>query len=294
MTNSSLNVGKLGILGGSGLYNIKIDNVSEVDIDTPYGKPSDSFRTGSINGMEVVFLARHGRHHNYLPTEVPYQANIWAMKYLGVEWIISASAVGSLKENIRPLDMVIPDQFIDRTHNRPISFFGEGVVAHVSMAEPFCIELSRLLKCAAEAVMPDELNLHFGGTYLCMEGPAFSTKAESNFYRSLNCSVIGMTNHTEARLAKEAEIAYSSLAMSTDYDCWHEDHDNVTVEMIVSNLKSNAELAEKIIYEVSNKINEVRPKSNSHQALKYALLTNKEFIPDETLKKISLLTKKYL
>ena len=293
MTNSSLNVGKLGILGGSGLYNIKIDNVSEVDINTPYGKPSDSFRTGCINGMEVVFLARHGRHHNYLPTEVPYQANIWAMKYLGVEWIISASAVGSLKEDIRPLDMVIPDQFIDRTHNRPISFFGEGVVAHVSMAEPFCMELSELLKSSAEVVMPDELKLHYGGTYLCMEGPAFSTKAESKFYRSLNCSVIGMTNHTEARLAKEAEIAYASLAMSTDYDCWHEDHENVTVEMIVSNLKSNAKLAEKIIFEVAKNINVNKPSSKSHSALKYALLTDKNNIPLETMDKINLLTKKY-
>ncbi len=293
MTNSSLNVGKLGILGGSGLYNIKIDNVSEVDIDTPYGKPSDSFRTGSINGMEVVFLARHGRHHNYLPTEVPYQANIWAMKYLGVEWIISASAVGSLKEDIRPLDMVIPDQFIDRTHNRPISFFGEGVVAHVSMAEPFCKELSELLKSSAEEVMPDELKLHYGGTYLCMEGPAFSTKAESNFYRSLNCSVIGMTNHTEARLAKEAEIAYASLSMSTDYDCWHEDHENVTVEMIVANLKSNAKLAEKIIFEVAKNINKKKPSSTSHSALKYALLTDRNNIPPKTMDKINLLTKKY-
>jgi len=293
MTNSSLNVGKLGILGGSGLYNIKIDNVSEVDIDTPYGKPSDSFRTGSINGMEVVFLARHGRHHNYLPTEVPYQANIWAMKYLGVEWIISASAVGSLKEDIRPLDMVIPDQFIDRTHNRPISFFGEGVVAHVSMAEPFCKELSELLKSSAEVVMPDELKLHYGGTYLCMEGPAFSTKAESNFYRSLNCSVIGMTNHTEARLAKEAEIAYASLSMSTDYDCWHEDHENVTVEMIVANLKSNAKLAEKIIFEVAKNINKKKPSSTSHSALKYALLTDRSNVPPKTMDKINLLTKKY-
>ena len=293
MKNSHLNTGKLGILGGSGLYNISIDNVQEVDIDTPYGKPSDSLRTGSISGMEVVFLARHGRHHNYLPTEVPYQANIWAMKSLGVQWIISASAVGSLKENIKPLDMVIPDQFIDRTHNRPISFFGEGVVAHVSMAEPFCMELSKLLRLSAESVMPNELQLHFGGTYLCMEGPAFSTKAESNFYRSLNCSVIGMTNHTEARLAKEAEIAYSSLAMSTDYDCWHEDHENVTVDMIVNNLKSNAKLAEKIIFEVAKNIFKFKPSSKSHEALKYALLTDKNNIPRKTMNKINLLTKKY-
>ncbi len=293
MNDSNLNIAKLGILGGSGLYNIKIDDVKEINIDTPYGKPSDSLRTGSINGMEIVFLARHGRHHNFLPTEVPYQANIWAMKKLGVKWIISASAVGSLKEEIRPLDMVIPDQFIDRTHSRPISFFGEGVVAHVSMAEPYCSNLSELLRTSANKIMPKELKLHFGGTYLCMEGPAFSTKAESIFYRSLNCSVIGMTNHTEARLAREAEIAYSSLAMSTDYDCWHEDHENVTVEMIVSNLKANAELAEKIIFEVAKNLDLNRPYSKSHDALKYALLTQKDHIPHETLEKINLLTMKY-
>ena len=293
MTDSDLNNAKLGILGGSGLYNIKIDNVKEVNIDTPYGKPSDSIRTGSLNGMEIVFLARHGRNHNFLPTEVPYQANIWALKNLGVKWIISASAVGSLKEDIRPLDMVIPDQFIDRTHSRPISFFGDGVVAHVSMAEPYCPKLSELLRASALEIMPKELKLHFGGTYLCMEGPAFSTKAESIFYRSLNCSVIGMTNHTEARLAREAEIAYSSLAMSTDYDCWHEDHENVTVEMIVSNLKANAELAEKIIFKVAKNLDLNRPYSKSHDALKYALLTQKEHVPNETLEKINLLTMKY-
>ena len=293
MIDSNLNIAKLGILGGSGLYNIKIDDVKEINIETPYGKPSDSLRTGSINGMEIVFLARHGRHHNFLPTEVPYQANIWAMKNLGVKWIISASAVGSLKEEIRPLDMVIPNQFIDRTHSRPISFFGEGVVAHVSLAEPYCPKLSELLRTSALEVMPEELKLHFGGTYLCMEGPAFSTKAESIFYRSLNCSIIGMTNHTEARLAREAEIAYSSLAMSTDYDCWHEDHENVTVEMIVSNLKSNAELAEKIIFEVAKNLDLNRPYSKSHDALKYALLTQKDHVPPETLEKINLLTMKY-
>ncbi len=293
MSASFFDIPRLGIIGGSGLYNIQIDNVREVEIDTPYGKPSDLFKVGTLNGMDIVFLARHGRNHNFLPMEVPYQANIWAMKYLGVKWIVSVSAVGSLKEKIKPLDIVIPDQFIDRTHNRPATFFGEGVVAHVSMAEPFCRELSILLKSSAEEVMPDYLSLHFGGVYLCMEGPAFSTKAESNLYRNLDCSVIGMTNHTEARLCKEAEIAYSTLAMSTDYDCWHKDHENVTVDMIISNLKSNAKLAEKIIIQVAKTFTNKKPISKSHDALKYSLLTLKENVPENTLNKIELLTKRY-
>jgi len=196
--------------------------------------------------MEVVFLARHGRHHSYLPTEVPYRANIWAMRSLGVRWILSPSAVGSLQQQVKPLDMVVPDQFIDRTHQRPISFFGEGAVAHVALADPFCAGLSRLLADVADSLMPTGRSLHRGGTYLCMEGPAFSTRAESNLYRSWGCTVIGMTNHTEARLAREAEIAYATLAMATDYDCWYADHDSVTVEMVIANLRANAELATQI------------------------------------------------
>jgi 5'-methylthioadenosine phosphorylase len=243
--------------------------------------------------MEVVFLARHGRNHSFTPSEVPYQANIWALKSLGVKWIISASAVGSLKEEIKPLDMVIPDQFIDRTNNRPMTFFGEGAVAHVALADPFCPELSKILQQVVMPLMPEGRDLHFGGTYLCMEGPAFSTRAESEFYRNLGCSIIGMTNHTEARLCREAEIAYVGLSMSTDYDCWHEDHENVTVDMIVNNLKSNAKLAEKIIFEVAKNIFKFKPSSKSHEALKYALLTDKNNIPRKTMNKINLLTKKY-
>ena len=286
--------GKIGVIGGSGLYSIKqLKEVKELEINTPFGKPSDNLLQGKIGGIEVIFLARHGRHHSYLPSEVPYKANIWAMKSLGVKWLISASAVGSLKKEIKPLDVVIPDQFIDRTHNRPISFFGKGSVAHISLADPFCPQLSEIIYNEALPLMPDGRDLHKGGTYLCMEGPAFSTRAESEFYRSLNCSIIGMTNHTEARLAREAEISYASISMSTDYDCWHEDHENVTVEMIVSNLKSNAELAAKIICSSIEKIGIIQPKSIAHDALKYALLTPKEFIPNQTRKDLNLLTKKY-
>ena len=204
-----------------------------------------------------------------------------------------SSAVGSLKEEIRPLDIVLPDQFLDRTHNRPVTFFGDGAVAHVALADPFCSELIEILKKSTQPLLTENRKLHVGGTYLCMEGPAFSTRAESNFYRSLDCSIIGMTNHTEARLCREAEIAYASLSMSTDYDCWHPDHDDVTVEMILNNLNSNAELAKKIIISAAKQIGKIRPKSLAHDALKYALITPKDKIPQKTLKKISIFTKKY-
>ena len=248
---------------------------------------------GELEGIEVIFLARHGRYHTYTPSEVPYRANIWAMKSLGVKWIISASAVGSLKEEIRPLDMVLPDQFIDRTNNRPMTFFGEGIVAHVALADPFCSKLIKIIKEVTEPLMPVTSKLHVGGTYLCMEGPAFSTRAESFFYRSLGCSVIGMTNHTESRLCREAEIAYVSLSMSTDYDCWHEDHEDVSVEMIIKNLNTNAELAKKIITSAAKSISKERPISSAHSALKNALITPKDKVPEKTLKKINLLTQKY-
>ncbi|KGG00292.1 MULTISPECIES: S-methyl-5'-thioadenosine phosphorylase [Prochlorococcus] len=294
MESNNLNNSKLGVLGGSGFYSIEdLTNVKEINVETPYGETSDSLRLGELNGIEVVFLARHGRNHTFTPSEVPYRANIWAMKSLGVKWIISASAVGSLKEEIRPLDIVLPDQFIDRTHDRPVTFFGDGAVAHVALADPFCSELIEILKKSTEPLLTEDRKLHVGGTYLCMEGPAFSTRAESNFYRSLDCSIIGMTNHSEARLCREAEIAYASLCMSTDYDCWHPDHDDVTVEMILNNLNSNAELAKKIIISAAKYIGKIRPKSIAHDALKYALITPKDKIPQKTLKKINIFTKKY-
>lgn len=285
---------RLGVIGGSGLYSMKeLEKIKEIDIDTPFGKPSDKLRLGILGNLEVVFIARHGRNHTLSPTEVPYQANIWALKSLGVKWIISPSAVGSLQEQIRPLDMVVPDQFIDRTHQRPLSFFSEGAVAHVTMADPFCQILSRILAEEGEKILPEGRQLHRGGTYLAMEGPAFSTRAESNLYRSWGCSVIGMTNHTEARLAREAEIAYASLSMATDYDCWHAKEENVTVEMVIKNLKTNAEIANKILRSTAKRIGELKPSSIAHSALKNGLLTAKEMVPIQTRRKIDLFTREY-
>ncbi|MCP9815431.1 S-methyl-5'-thioadenosine phosphorylase [Synechococcus sp. GreenBA-s] len=285
---------RLGVLGGSGLYAMEgLEDIQEISVDTPFGPPSDSLRLGRLGAMEVVFLARHGRHHSFTPSEVPYRANIWALRSLGVRWILSPSAVGSLQPQVRPLDMVVPDQFIDRTHQRPLSFFGEGAVAHVALADPFCPTLSRLLADVADSLMPEGRNLHRGGTYLCMEGPAFSTRAESNVYRSWGCAVIGMTNHTEARLAREAEIAYATLAMATDYDCWHTDHDSVSVEMVIGNLRSNAELAQQIVRTTAERIAAQRPASSAHSALRDALMTPKDQVPLETRRKLDLFTAPY-
>jgi 5'-methylthioadenosine phosphorylase len=293
-TGLNLSQARLGVLGGSGLYAMEgLENVQEITIDTPFGPPSDCLRLGTLGGMEVVFLARHGRHHSFLPTEVPYRANIWAMRSLGVRWILSPSAVGSLQEQVKPLDMVVPDQFIDRTQQRPISFFGEGAVAHVALADPFCPSLSRLLADVADRLMPEGRSLHRGGTYLCMEGPAFSTRAESNLYRSWGCTVIGMTNHTEARLAREAEIAYATLAMATDYDCWYADHDSVTVEMVIGNLRANAELATQIVRTTAERIGAQRPTSVAHTALRDALMTPADQVPAVTRRKLDLFTEPY-
>ena len=292
--SSSLEKARLGVIGGSGLYSIdSLENSTELNIQTPYGKTSDTLLIGSLGGMEVVFLARHGRHHTYPPTAIPYKANIWALRSLGVRWILAPSAVGSLQEQIRPLDMVIPDQFIDRTHQRPTSFFSDGVVAHVSMADPFCPTLARLLAEEGEKIIPEGRQIHRGGIYLAMEGPAFSTRAESKLYRSWGCSVIGMTNHTEARLAREAEIAYASLSMATDYDCWHQDHEEVTVEMVIENLKANAKVGIQIIEAASKKISSIRPASDSHHALRDGLMTAKEQVSDETRRKVNVFTKEY-
>jgi 5'-methylthioadenosine phosphorylase len=285
---------RLGILGGSGLYAMEgLEDVRELSLDTPFGAPSDSLRLGRLGGLEVVFLARHGRHHSLTPTEVPYRANIWALRSLGVRWILSCSAVGSLQEPLRPLDMLVPDQFIDRTHQRPLSFFGNGAVAHVGIADPFCPSLSRLLADVADSLMPAGRQLHRSGTYLCMEGPAFSTRAESNLYRSWGCSVIGMTNHSEARLAREAEIAYATLAMVTDYDCWHSDHASVSVELVIQNLHANAQLAQQVVKVAAERIAAQRPASSAHSALRNALMTPKERVPAETREKLDLLTAPY-
>ena len=287
---------KIGIIGGSGLY--KMDaltsrDVQEVTLTTPFGDPSDAIIVGQLEDATVAFLARHGRNHHLLPTELPFRANIHAMKQLGVEYIISASAVGSLKKEAKPLDMVIPDQFIDRTKNREATFFGEGLIAHIAFGDPICSNLAKIVGDAVESLDLNESSLHRGGTYICMEGPAFSTKAESNLYRSWGATVIGMTNLTEAKLAREAEIAYATLALVTDYDCWHPDHDSVTVEMIIGNLQKNAVNAQLVIKETVKKISANPPESIAHSALKFAILTPPDNIPAATKEKLSLLTKKY-
>ena len=285
---------RVGVIGGSGLYAIEgFTDVTEVEVNTPFGTPSDSFRIGRLHGVDVVFLARHGRHHHLLPSEVPYRANLWAMRSLGVRWLISVSAVGSLQEQLKPRDMVVPEQFIDRTMQRPTSFFGKGCVAHVSLADPFCSNLSTLLADAAERAMPTGQTLHRGGTYLCMEGPAFSTRAESELYRSWGCDVIGMTNHTEARLAREAEIAYASLSMVTDYDCWHTDHDAVSVDMVIANLQANATATGPILQGVMEAFTQNRPPSSAHTALADALMTRPEAVPADTREALDLFTRPY-
>ncbi|MEN9565859.1 MAG: hypothetical protein RLZZ69_1055 [Cyanobacteriota bacterium] len=285
---------KIGIIGGSGLYKMDaLQDIQKVKLTTPFGDPSDAIVIGQLEGATVAFLARHGRNHHLLPTELPFRANIHALKQLGVEYIISASAVGSLKEAAKPLDMVIPDQFIDRTKNRVSTFFGEGLVAHIAFGDPICPRLADLLADAVDSLNLPGVNLHRGGTYVCMEGPAFSTKAESNLYRSWDATVIGMTNLTEAKLAREAEIAYATLALVTDYDCWHPDHDSVTVEMIIDNLQKNAINAQLVIKATVNQLNANSPESIAHSALKYAILTPPDQIPPATKAKLSLLTKKY-
>ncbi len=293
-SDPQLDSARVGVIGGSGLYSINsLESIREVQIETPFGSPSDALRIGTLNGVEVVFLARHGRQHHLLPSEVPYRANVWALRSLGVRWLISVSAVGSLREHLRPRDMVVPHQFIDRTRQRPQSFFGNGCVAHVSLADPFCPTLSEWLAAAAAGEMPVGHHLHQGGTYLCMEGPAFSTRAESELYRSWGCDVIGMTNHTEARLAREAEIAYASLSMVTDFDCWHDDHDAVTVEMVVGNLKANATATGPILERLMDSFRKERPGSPAHNALEHALMTSPAAVPAETRKRLDLFTSPY-
>ncbi len=286
---------KIGIIGGSGLYKMDaLKDVEEVHVDTPFGSPSDALILGTLSGTQVAFLARHGRNHTLLPSELPFRANIYAMKQLGVEYLISASAVGSLKEEAKPLDMVVPDQFIDRTKNRVSTFFGEGIVAHIAFGDPICANLAGVLTSAIASLNLPDVSLHRGGTYVCMEGPAFSTKAESHLYRSWGATVIGMTNLPEAKLAREAEIAYATLALVTDYDCWHSDHDSVTVEMVIANLQRNAVNAQKVIQETVRRLSENPPFSDAHSALKYAILTNLEKAPAATKQKLGLLLQKYL
>jgi 5'-methylthioadenosine phosphorylase len=286
---------RIGIIGGSGLYKMEaLKDIEERKIETPFGSPSDALILGTLDGTRVAFLARHGRHHTLMPTELPFRANIYAMKSLGVEYIISASAVGSLQAEVKPLDMVIPDQFIDRTRHRVSTFFGEGIVGHVSFGEPICMVLAQILGDAIASLNLSEVTLHRGGTYICMEGPAFSTQSESNLYRSWGGTIIGMTNLQEAKLAREAEIAYATLALSTDYDCWHPDHDSVTVEMVIQNLQKNAQNAQRVIQESVKRLSESYPVSKAHDALKYAIITPLDQVPAQTKQNLALLLQKYL
>ena len=284
---------KIGIIGGSGLYQMpELKDVEEVSVETPFGKPSDAFIVGTLEGERVAFLPRHGRGHKILPTELPFRANIYALKLLGVERILSASAVGSLQEQYAPLDMVIPDQFFDRTRARAheSTFFGEGIVGHLTFAQPVCADLGDVLEesCRAAGV-----NVHRGGTYLCMEGPAFSTKAESHVYRSWGMDIIGMTNLQEAKLAREAEICYATLALVTDYDCWHEAHDAVSVETVVEYLNKNVRNAQVIMREAVRRLAAAGRACACGSALKSAIFTAPELWPEATTKKLDAIIKKY-
>ncbi len=282
---------EIGIIGGSGLYSMPgLSETRAFPLDTPFGQPSEAYVLGTLEGRRVAFLARHGHGHKIMPSELNFRANIYGFKQLGVERILSMSAVGSLKEEHRPLDFVIPDQFFDRTSKRVSTFFGNGVVAHVAFADPVCPEISRVLESACRQA---GVSGKRGGAYVCMEGPQFSTKAESNVYRSWGMDVIGMTNLQEAKLAREAEICYSTLAMVTDYDCWHPAHESVTVEQVVANLQKNAENACKVIRHAVAAMPKVRG-CKCGQALATAILTPRDKIPAHTREKLGLLLEKYL
>ena len=281
---------EIGIIGGSGLYSMPgFEAGEEAVIGTPFGQPSDNYVLGTLAGRRVAFLARHGRGHRLSPSELNFRANIYGMKSLGVERIISLSAVGSLKAEYRPRDFVIPDQFFDRTRGRVSTFFGEGLVAHVSFADPVCPEVADAVAGACQAV---GVTVKKGGTYLCMEGPAFSTKAESNLYRSWGMDVIGMTNLQEAKLAREAEICYATVAMVTDYDCWHPDHDSVTVDQIVANLLANAGNACQVVAEAVASMPAVRG-CKCGSALAQAIITDRKLVPAATRAKLGILIDKY-
>jgi 5'-methylthioadenosine phosphorylase len=282
----------IGVIGGSGLYEMEgLTGVQSVAVATPFGAPSDEYITGVLDGVRMVFLPRHGRGHKLLPSEVNYRANIYGMKKLGVTRLISVSAVGSMREEIVPGHIVIPDQFIDRTNaSRANTFFGNGIAAHVQFADPVCTELSVNLFAAAQAA---GATAHKGGTYICMEGPAFSTRAESIMYRSFGVSVIGMTNIPEAKLAREAEICYGVIALATDYDCWHESHEAVSVDAVLAIIKKNVAMAKAIIRNAVGRIAGERSCPCS-SAMQYAIITDKSVIPDEAKKNLDIIVGKYL
>jgi 5'-methylthioadenosine phosphorylase len=282
---------QIGIIGGSGLYDMaEVTDRTEITLTTPFGDPSGPYVLGTLRGKRVAFLARHGAGHRLLPSELNFRANVFGLKMLGVEYILSASAVGSLKEAYKPLDIVIPDQFIDRTKGRISTFFGRGLAAHVGFAHPFCRILSRIVSDSSQRT---EAVVHTGGTYVCMEGPQFSTLAESKLYRSWGADIIGMTNLQEAKLAREAEICYTTIALVTDYDCWHPDHDSVTVDMVISNLMHNAKTAQQIIALAVDALPFERS-CECASALKYALITRPDAIPPQVRQDLAPLVGKYL
>jgi len=285
-------MGRIGIIAGSGLYKIEgIKDIEEVAVDTPFGEPSDKFIIGNLEGREVVFLPRHGIGHRVSPSEINYQANIFGMKKLGVERLISVTACGSLKEDIKPLDFMVVDQFVDRTNQaRKMTFFERGIVAHIIFAHPICEELSSVVYEAGEGM---KLNMHKGGTYINMEGPAFSTLAESELYRSWGMDVIGMTNMPEAKLAREAEICYTTLAAVTDYDCWHPQHESVTIDIVIKNLQKNIDNAKKILSAAIKNLPEKRTCA-CKDALKYAIITDRKLIPDKVKKELDIIIGKYI
>jgi 5'-methylthioadenosine phosphorylase len=281
----------IGIIGGSGLYDMaELSDREERQVSTPFGEPSAPYVVGTLRGKRVAFLARHGLGHRLMPSELNFRANIFGFKTLGVDYLLSASAVGSLKEAYKPLDLVIPDQFVDRTRGRVSTFFGQGLVAHVGFARPFCSILSDLAVSAARSA---SATVHQGGTYVCMEGPQFSTLAESRLYRSWGMDIIGMTNLQEAKLAREAEICYTTIALVTDYDCWHPEHDQVTVEMIVANLTENAKTAQAVIAEAVGRLPFERT-CECATALKHAIITRPDAVPPELLWALAPLVGKYL
>jgi 5'-methylthioadenosine phosphorylase len=282
---------RIGVIGGSGLYDMEgLKNIRRERVDTPFGLPSGDFVTGLLENREVIFLPRHGSGHLLMPTEINYRANIFGMKKLGVGWIISVSAVGSLQEKYRPLDIVIVDQFFDRTSKRPSTFFGDGLVAHIAFAEPVCKSLGDLMEKSARET---GARVHRGGTYVNMEGPAFSTRAESEVYRRLGLDLIGMTNLVEAKLAREAEICYATMAMVTDYDCWHPSHEAVSVETIVENLDKNAQMAKRIIKNIVAMIPPMQECSCA-RALETAIITDRDKIPRTVIEKLEPIIGKYL
>ena len=283
---------EIGIIGGSGLYEIEgLQDVREVALATPFGPPSEVLVLGILEERRVAFLARHARGHRILPSELNFRANIYAMKALGVERILSVSAVGSLKEAYRPLEIVIPDQFVDRTTQRASTFFGKGLVAHVAFARPLCPVLSKIASAACTATGAPH---HEGGTYVCIEGPLFSTRAESELYRSWGMDIVGMTNLQEAKLAREAEICYATLAMVTDYDCWHPDHDAVTAEQIIANLGKNASTAKSVLRETLRRLGTVPRDCECASALKFALVTGADLVPASVKRDLSPIIGKYM